>query len=356
MRDDDEEADGGGGGGWRELDDEEAIRFATRSMEGASVQNGGARDKAGRTLFAAAVVRDKKRRERAAVVGEGVAVPEGVVVEVAREEVVPAFEVAVEAEEGAGFHPSTTPSDFPAPSVDEAASSWAPDEISEVMELFREDIGEWAVEAPSCPTPRAAKAPKCSVESAIPPASFAAVPEDKTVVPAAPPKKDPRATSERRSGVSRSRSKRSFGAKFSGRATGRRDVVSASPPAVPPESAASKKNSHAATSRHNGVSKSRSRRLFEAKFSKHALGSYVLESDAALAYDGFLRRTGWVAEHGAKINFVTREAYLRARERELRDREGERTTNGEDAVREAAEDLERTLAEVTSRVDRAGRA
>ena len=141
------------GGGWRALDDEdeEAIRFATRSLcGGASIGSGGARNKAGRTLFAAAVRGENLRERIAAVVGGEVAVSRGAVEEATEEEVVPVFEVAIEAEDGAEFRSSTTASGFLAASVDEA-SSWEPDEISEIVELFREDIGEWAVEAVSRP-------------------------------------------------------------------------------------------------------------------------------------------------------------------------------------------------------------
>ena len=89
-----------------------------------------------------------------------------------------------------------------------------------------------------------------------------------------------------------------------------------------------------ATSRYNGVSKSKSKSArkngFEAKFLKHWLGSYVLEVDAALAYDGAVRGLR-AKEHFSKINFKTEKCYRDARKKEL-------------AARGLTVDLEETLA------------
>ena len=76
------------------------------------------------------------------------------------------------------------------------------------------------------------------------------------------------------------------------------------------------------SSRYNGVSKSKRRfgaAKFEAKFAKYRLGSYVLEVDAALAYDGAVRGRQ-VKKYYSKINFATEQDYLDAREKELETR------------------------------------
>lgn len=75
-------------------------------------------------------------------------------------------------------------------------------------------------------------------------------------------------------------------------------------------------------SRYNGVSKTKRKNRdskFEAKFTKYRLGSYVLEVDAALAYDGAIRARR-LKEHYVKINFAVEQDYMSARERELKAR------------------------------------
>lgn len=75
------------------------------------------------------------------------------------------------------------------------------------------------------------------------------------------------------------------------------------------------------TSIFNGVSKKKKcgKKKFEAKFSKFSLGGYLLETDAALAYDAAVKAREDEA-HYFKINFATEESYLIAREEEVKAR------------------------------------
>lgn len=75
-----------------------------------------------------------------------------------------------------------------------------------------------------------------------------------------------------------------------------------------------------ATSIYNGVHLDLSKKTstkFEARFSKFRLGSYTLETDAALAYDAAIRARG-LEKHYEKINFTTQNKYLKARDVELK--------------------------------------
>ena len=75
-----------------------------------------------------------------------------------------------------------------------------------------------------------------------------------------------------------------------------------------------------ATSIYNGVHLDLSKKTstkFEARFSKFRLGSYTLETDAALAYDAAIRARG-LEKHYEKINFTTQNKYLKARDAELK--------------------------------------
>lgn len=57
--------------------------------------------------------------------------------------------------------------------------------------------------------------------------------------------------------------------------------------------------------------------VFESVFSSYRLGVYSLETDAALVYDSAIRARGkW---HYEKINFDTKEDYLQAREKEMKE-------------------------------------
>lgn len=77
-----------------------------------------------------------------------------------------------------------------------------------------------------------------------------------------------------------------------------------------------------ATSQYNGVfakkakSKSNHGSSFKASFLKYRLGSYYLETDAALAYDAAIRAKR-SEKYYTKINFATEKSYLKAREKEL---------------------------------------
>ena len=72
------------------------------------------------------------------------------------------------------------------------------------------------------------------------------------------------------------------------------------------------------TSSYKGVYRVPSKR-FETRFIHIRLGSYLLQTDAALAYDSAIRARG-LEEHYNKINFDTKEDYLEAREKELENR------------------------------------
>ena len=96
------------------------------------------------------------------------------------------------------------------------------------------------------------------------------------------------------------------------------------------------------SSKYNGVSKTKERKsigssMFESKFARYRMGCYVLEVDAALAYDGVVRSSGR-KEHFCKINFTTQGDYLNAR-------------NEECASRGIDMDLEDSLGAVTARVN-----
>ena len=71
------------------------------------------------------------------------------------------------------------------------------------------------------------------------------------------------------------------------------------------------------SSRYNGVSKIAKVGKFSSHFSNYSLGRYVLETDAALAYDSIIRASGR-KNHYAKINFATAQEYTDAREREMK--------------------------------------
>lgn len=90
-------------------------------------------------------------------------------------------------------------------------------------------------------------------------------------------------------------------------------------------------------SQYTGVKSRRTGSLFEARFSTNRLGSYVLESDAAVAYDGFVRKSGRKG-HFSKINFASQQDYMDAREKEL-------------DVRGLDVDFYKTLAVIESRVE-----
>ena len=95
-----------------------------------------------------------------------------------------------------------------------------------------------------------------------------------------------------------------------------------------------------ASSQYNGVSKTKSKKHggkgYEARFSKYRVGSYILEVDAALAYDGLVRASGW-KDHYLKINFAAEQDYIDAREKELE-------------ARALDVELEETLAYITAKV------
>ena len=81
-----------------------------------------------------------------------------------------------------------------------------------------------------------------------------------------------------------------------------------------------KKKGHGSTSSYNGVymRKLKNGPAFETAFLTFRLGSYSLETDAALAYDSAIRARG-LEEHYNKINFDTKEDYLQAREKEMKE-------------------------------------
>ena len=69
---------------------------------------------------------------------------------------------------------------------------------------------------------------------------------------------------------------------------------------------------------YHGVSRTKSSK-YEARFKAVRVGTYILKSDAALAHDGMLRKSG-VKKDLYKINFVKRQDYMTARKFELKSR------------------------------------
>jgi len=79
---------------------------------------------------------------------------------------------------------------------------------------------------------------------------------------------------------------------------------------------------HGSSSRYNGVyiRNTKHDSFFEASFLAFRLGNkFALQSDAALAYDSAIRARE-LKEHYRKINFDTKEDYLEAREKEMKNR------------------------------------
>lgn len=91
-----------------------------------------------------------------------------------------------------------------------------------------------------------------------------------------------------------------------------------------------------ASSRYNGVSKKKGDKRYKSKFSGYSLGSYILETDAALAYDALVRASGRKG-HVNKINFSAQQDYMEARECELK-------------ARDISVDLEEILEYISSKV------
>mmetsp|Transcript_23565 Transcript_23565/g.42187 ORF Transcript_23565/g.42187 Transcript_23565/m.42187 type:complete len:594 (-) Transcript_23565:209-1990(-) len=98
-----------------------------------------------------------------------------------------------------------------------------------------------------------------------------------------------------------------------------------------------KKKSPTSRSGYNGVSRAKGGH-YEARFSAYRVGSYVLKTDAALAYDAFLRASGQ-KKHFIKIHFKVEQDYIDAREHELKVRGG------------ITVDLVKTLDYITSKVN-----
>ena len=74
------------------------------------------------------------------------------------------------------------------------------------------------------------------------------------------------------------------------------------------------------TSQYHGVYMKRFKHeddVFVSQFCDYRLGSYYLETDAALVYDSAIRARG-LEEHYNKINFDTKEEYLQARKKEMK--------------------------------------
>jgi len=81
--------------------------------------------------------------------------------------------------------------------------------------------------------------------------------------------------------------------------------------------------SHMATSIYNGVYRDFSNKrstVFDSKFLDIRLGRFILETDAALAYDAAVRAQA-LKEHYEKINFAKEQDYLEARTKELQNRD-----------------------------------
>jgi len=58
---------------------------------------------------------------------------------------------------------------------------------------------------------------------------------------------------------------------------------------------------------------------YEANFLKWRLGTYVLKSDAALAYDSAVRKSG-LERHLCKLNFASEADYMKTRDKEIKAR------------------------------------
>lgn len=69
---------------------------------------------------------------------------------------------------------------------------------------------------------------------------------------------------------------------------------------------------------YNGVGKKKKESDASTQFFNYRLGRYTLQSDAALAYDSAIRARG-LKKHYEKINFGTKEDYLQAREKEMKE-------------------------------------
>ena len=79
-----------------------------------------------------------------------------------------------------------------------------------------------------------------------------------------------------------------------------------------------KKRRPKASSGYFGVYKRRAK--YETRFSQYRIGTYILKSDAAYAYDYAMKVLGVENGTHSQLNFATNDEYLQAREIELKER------------------------------------